>query len=62
MSIAGILTNFIIRLVRLISNSCRRSVEFLRFGRSGAPRIGELPFVRPKEERQSFDSGTSLQC
>jgi hypothetical protein len=56
MSIAGILTNFIIRLVRLISNSCRRAVEFCRFGRSGAPRIAELPFVRPKEERQSFDS------
>lgn len=61
MSIAGVILNKVLWLLRLISTCGRRLVECIRFGRAGAPRIGELPYVRVKEERQPFINGQNGQ-
>ncbi|KAI6192352.1 hypothetical protein M3Y97_00328300 [Aphelenchoides bicaudatus] len=54
MSIAGVICKRFIWLFRLISSIFRSAIDCIRYGRSGAPRIGELPFVRSKEERTPF--------
>ena len=54
MSIAGVLRNRVLWLFRLISTCFRRAIDCVRYGRKGAPRIGELPYVRSKEERTAF--------
>jgi len=54
MSIAGVIINRLLWLIRLVSSCFRRSIECLRFGRGGASRIGELPYVRPVEDRIQF--------
>ncbi|CAD5234032.1 unnamed protein product [Bursaphelenchus xylophilus] len=53
MSLAGVLLNQLISLVRFVSSLCYRLINCVRYGRN-SQRIGELPFITPADQRREF--------